>query len=376
MSSSRAPEPAPRLSRLTYAPGGVPCEVVAGAGALRLVAAKLPGLAPGRWFVVSSRKVLGHTREALAELLSSAAVNPVPLLVADGEAGKSWESLGRLLDSLTRRGLRRDGGIVALGGGSVGDVAGLAASLALRGVPVVQVPTTLLAASDSSLGGKTAVNLPAGKNLAGTVHQPRLVVADTSLLASLPDRDFRSGLAEVVKSSFLDAAFGRRMDALEGPLARRDPAATAEAVFRSLRMKARKVEADPFETEGERFLLNLGHTVGHALESASGHRLAHGEAVAWGLLAILPLSVREAGLPRETATRLAARVTRLVRPPRLGRQVLSDWSGYLAADKKADRAGLRAVLLSAPGRARVARVDRDALASGLAAALDGYNRVA
>ncbi len=272
------------------------------------------------------------------------------------------------------RGLRRDGGVVALGGGTVGDVAGLAASLALRGVPVVQAPTTLLAASDSALGGKTAIDLQEGKNLAGSVHHPRLVVADTETLATLPERAYRSGLAEVVKSAMLDAAFHRALPRLVNPLAERRAAALEEAILRSLRMKARVVAQDPSETTGARFALNLGHTAGHALETASRHRLDHGEAVAWGLLAALDLSVREAGLDPETADTLSLTTLRLVTPRLPSRQALAGWRAVLVHDKKADRNGLRAVLLPRPGVARVARVSAAALAASLEAVLERYNR--
>jgi 3-dehydroquinate synthase len=301
-------------------------------------------------------------------------LDPEPLLVPDGERAKTWSILGRLLAELVGRGLKRDGGVVALGGGTVGDVAGLAASLALRGVPVVQAPTTLLAASDSALGGKTAVDLPQGKNLAGTVHHPRLVVADYESFATLPERAYRSGLAEVVKSAMLDAAFHRVLPRLVNPLIRRRAAALDEAVFRSLRMKARVVAEDPDETRGVRFALNLGHTVGHALETASRHRLGHGEAVAWGLLAALALSVRQAGLDPETAETLSLTTLRLVTPRFPSRQALTGWRDVLARDKKADRNGLRAVLLARPGVVRVSRVSAGALEAALDAVLQRYNQ--
>ena len=268
-----------------------------------------------------------------------------------------------------RRGLRRDGGVVALGGGTVGDVGGLAAALALRGVPVVQAPTTLLAACDSALGGKTAVDLASGKNLAGAFHAPRLVAVDTATLETLPLRAFRSGLAEVVKTSFLDAAFHRAMARLEAPPAARAPAAVGEAVRRSLGVKARAVTRDPFERTGERAALNLGHTVGHALETASGHRLQHGEAVAWGLLAALRLSVAQAGLAPAAAEALAARVVRLVAPPVPTRAAVRAMPEFLGADKKADRTGLRAVLLAGPGRPVLARVGRADLEAAFQEAL-------
>jgi 3-dehydroquinate synthase len=296
-----------------------------------------------------------------------------PIFVPDGEAAKTWDVLGCLLEELIRRGLRRDGGIVALGGGTVGDVAGLAASLALRGVALVQAPTTLLAAADSALGGKTAVDLPAGKNLAGTFHAPRLVVVEPAVLETLKSRDVRSGLAEVVKCSFLDARFDRAMTALETRLLGSKPDAVAEAAYRSLRLKARLVSDDPVETRGLRVFLNLGHTVGHALETASGRRLTHGEAVAWGLLTALEVSVRRAGLPSGTADRLACRVMALVKPPAPGPEALAGWRTHLRVDKKSDRSGLKVVLLRRPGRPVVARVTPRDVATGLNAVLGRYN---
>lgn len=351
-----------------YRPGGTPCEVAVGEGSLRLLE-RLSKIAPGRWFVVSSAPVFSRHGEALLRAARGADLDPVPLLVPDGERAKTWRVLGRLLSELVARGLKRDGGLVAFGGGTVGDVAGLAAALALRGVPVVQVPTTLLAAADSALGGKTGVDLPEGKNLAGLVHQPRLVLVEPALLSTLPDRAYRSGLAEVVKCSMLDAAFDRAMGRLEPRLAERDDAAVSEAVLRSLRLKARVVGEDPEERRGLRAFLNLGHTVGHALESASRYRLLHGEAVGWGLLAILRVSRAEAGLAPRHVERLDARVRRLVAPPEPGRSALAAWPTLLSRDKKADRTGLKAVLLGAPGKPLLRPVTAEALEAGLNEAL-------
>ncbi len=361
-------------SSFSFVAAGARTQVVVGEGALRDVDARLGRIAPGRWFLISSRKIFNlHGPKLFAGGVEN--LDPKPLFVPDGEAAKTWSVLGRLLEELVRRGLRRDGGIVALGGGTVGDVAGFAAALALRGVPVVQAPTTLLAASDSALGGKTAVDFPTGKNLAGAFHAPRLVVVDTSTLETLPTRAYRSGLAEVVKASMLDAGFHRAMARLEAPLAARAPAAVPEAVRRSLLVKSRAVADDPFERTGERAALNLGHTVGHALETASGHRLEHGEAVAWGLLAALRLSVTRAGLAPWMAEALSERVARLVSPPRPSAAAARAVPALLRADKKADRAGLRAVLLARPGRTVLARVEAGELVEAFEGALGSYNTV-
>lgn len=363
------------LSFFSFEAAGARTDVVVGEGAYAGLEARLAAIAPGRWFLITSKKVFLLHGNLLSAGGAERVLSDKPLFVPDGEAAKTWGVLGRLLEELMRRGLRRDGGVVCLGGGTVGDVGGMAAALALRGVPVVQAPTTLLAACDSALGGKTAVDLPQGKNLAGAFHPARLVVVDTSTLSTLPPRAFRSGLAEVVKTSLLDARFHRAMARLEAPLAARDPAAVAEAVRRSLAVKARAVAADPFECTGERAALNLGHTVGHALETASKHRLQHGEAVAWGLLAALRLSVARAGLGPATADALARRVLRLVSPPCPSRAAICAMPDLLAGDKKADRAGLRAVLLTSPGRPSLVRVEREELTGAFEDALERYNRV-
>jgi 3-dehydroquinate synthase len=352
--------------------GGADTDVVVGAGVLPTLGARLPRIAKGRWFLVSSEPVFDRHGAALVSKAGDV-LDTEAFLVPDGERAKTWKVLGKLVEGLVARGLKRDGGVVALGGGTVGDVAGLAASLALRGVPVVQVPTTLLAASDSALGGKTAVDLPQGKNLAGTVHHPRLVLADVDVLLTLPERAYRSGLAEVVKSAMLDAAFHRIFPRLVNPLEARHPDALTEAVFRSLRMKARVVAEDPLETTGARFALNLGHTVGHALETASKHRLTHGEAVAWGLLAELELSTRAAGLDPEVAETLSWTTLRLVLPRFPSAAALAGWRDVLAHDKKSDRKGLRAALLSAPGSPVVERVAPEALSTSLETVLGRYN---
>lgn len=365
MSSRNRPD-ASGIRSFRFAAAGVACEVRVGTGALARLPEALGRIAPGRWLVVSSAPVLAAQGARLSEALGGASrVDPEPLLVPDSEAAKSWTVLGRLLSEMARRGLARDGGVVAFGGGTVGDVAGLAASLALRGVPVVQVPTTLLAAADSALGGKTAVNLAAGKNLAGTFHHPRLVCVDPRLLSSLSERDHRSGLAEVFKSALLSASFWRRLPSLVDGLASRDESALAEAVERSLRMKANVVSRDPDEAQGLRHTLNLGHTVAHALEGASGYRLRHGEAVSWGLFAALRLSAARGLLPGRTADRIEGLARGLLRPPPLPGAVRRGWPAHLGSDKKRDREGLRDVLLAGPGRPRLERITAEELVASL-----------
>jgi 3-dehydroquinate synthase len=232
-------------------------------------------------------------------------------VVAAGEASKSFRTLEAVLDAAAEAGLDRDGVIVALGGGVVGDLGGLAASLYMRGIACVQVPTTLLAQVDSSVGGKTAVNLRAGKNLAGTFHPPALVVADTATLATLSADEFRSGLGEVVKTALIDgegalAALERDASALVA----RDPDLLADVVARCVVTKAAIVARDPRES-GERKILNLGHTFAHAIERSAGYgRVPHGIAVGVGV-ALAARTSRAIGVLEDTG--LERRIERLLR---------------------------------------------------------------
>jgi len=214
-------------------------------------------------------------------------------LLEDGEAHKSFTNVGRVLESLATLGATRDACVIALGGGVVGDLAGFAAACWMRGIDFIQVPTTLLAMVDSSVGGKTGVNLPAGKNLAGAFHQPRAVVADIDTLATLPEREYRAGLAEVIKGAAIgDMDFFTWLEASADALAARQTGPLIEAITRKVRYKAAVVARDETE-QGERALLNLGHTFGHALETAGGYTaLLHGEAVAIGMLLAARLSER------------------------------------------------------------------------------------
>lgn len=213
-----------------------------------------------------------------------------------GEATKTPRQVAELLEKMAAAGLGRDSWLVAFGGGVVGDVTGFAAAVYMRGIRFVQVPTTLLAMVDSSVGGKTGVNLRTGKNLMGAFWQPSAVAADPRMLATLPEREYRSGLAEVVKMALgLDAGFFTWLEGHAAEVAGRDVAAVEHVVAECVRLKASVVAADERETTGRRALLNLGHTFGHALEVASGYQLTHGEAVARGLLPMLSLSMEQTG---------------------------------------------------------------------------------
>lgn len=235
------------------------------------------------------------------ESLESAGFEVTPIEVPAGEASKSLEQAGCVIDRMVEGGLDRSSVLVALGGGVVGDLAGLVAALYYRGIPFVQIPTTVVAQVDSSVGGKTGVNAPGGKNLIGAFHHPLGVIADPLVLQSLPLREFNEGVAEMIKHAVIrDAEMLNLLD----PSQRRG---LAGIIARNVAIKARIVEADEKERSGERALLNFGHTIGHAVEQAAGYgALLHGEAVSIGMHAALSLSVQKAGLPESERDRVVA----------------------------------------------------------------------
>jgi 3-dehydroquinate synthase len=281
-------------------------------------------------------------------------------VLAAGEASKTLAEFGRAIEALAALGATRDACVFALGGGVVGDLAGFAAACWMRGVDCVQLPTTLLAMVDSSVGGKTAVDIPAGKNLVGAFHPPRAVIADTRVLATLPPRELRAGLAEVVKYGALgDAVFFEWLQQHADALVAGEDHVLSEAIARSCRHKAAIVERDPFE-KGERALLNLGHTFGHAIETEQGYSapgrdaLNHGEAVAVGMVLAAKLST-DLGLADDAdRARLQALLERLglpvAIPAGLDPQALL---GRMRLDKKNVAGRLRLVLWRGMGRAEV-----------------------
>ena len=272
-----------------------------------------------------------------------------------GEASKTLATFGRAIDALAAAGARRDATLFALGGGVVGDLAGFAAAAWMRGIDCVQLPTSLLAMVDSSVGGKTAVDLPQGKNLVGAFHPPRAVLVDTSTLRTLPARELRAGLAEVVKyGAIVDAPFLDWLDANAGALLAMDDDALAEAIARSCAHKAAIVERDPFE-RGERALLNFGHTFGHAIETEQGYGgLIHGEAVAVGMVQAARLSERLGLSPAADTARLRDLLQRfglpVEAPAGLDPEALL---AHMRLDKKAQASGLRFIVWDGAGRARV-----------------------
>jgi len=278
--------------------------------------------------------------------------------VPRGEGAKRAPVLARLWDAFAAAGLDRGGAVIALGGGVVGDLAGLAAATWLRGVPWVAVPTTVLAQVDASVGGKTAIDLASGKNLVGAFHQPAGVLVDPDLLHTLPPRQRRSGLAEVLKAGFaVDRALWDWLEARLEPLDRGEPAVLAGAVERSIRVKTRVVLADERERPGGgRTALNFGHTLGHAIEASLGYRrLLHGEAVAIGMRAAAWLSVRVVGLAPESHVRLEAALDHLGLPARMPRVGVARLLKALRQDKKRAGGEVRWVLTPRIGDASVPR---------------------
>ena len=277
-----------------------------GTGLLARVGKECARLALGRsCAIISDRNVAPRYGKAVQVALTKAGFAAVLITLPAGETAKSLKTLGACYDQLAAQRLERKSFIVALGGGVVGDLAGFVAATYLRGLPFVQVPTTLLAQVDSSVGGKVGLNLSAGKNLVGAFYQPRLVLCDLDTLASLPMREYRAGLAEVIKYGIIyDAGLFRRLERDLPKLLRRDPLTLAAVVARCCEIKADVVRQDETES-GLRAILNFGHTIGHALEAVSHYgKYLHGEAIAIGQVAAAKLSAKVLGLPEREVERI------------------------------------------------------------------------
>jgi 3-dehydroquinate synthase len=326
-----------------------------GRGLLDAVGPECARLGLGRRTAVVTQRPVAGLAARVAASLRGAGFEPAVLEVADGEPAKSLREAERLWDGFLAHGLDRACPVVAVGGGVVGDLAGFAAATYMRGVPLVQVPTTLLAQVDASVGGKVAVNLPRGKNLVGAFHQPRLVVIDPDSLATLPERQYRSGLAEAVKTgAALNADLFGSLEADVAGLRRRDPARLESVVAACCAEKAAIVEQDEREESGVRMVLNYGHTVGHALEALSGYgRWLHGEAVAIGIVAAARLAVRLRMADRRTAERQEALLQALDLPTRFDGPGPREIADLLRHDKKARDGRVAFVLLKAIGQAEV-----------------------
>ena len=312
------------------------------------------GLRSRRYVVVTNDVVGPLYFERVAQFFSIRGAAVEQVIIPDGERFKTQETLTSIYDQLIERRVDRSTTIVALGGGVVGDVAGFAAATYQRGVPLVQIPTTLLSQVDSSVGGKTAINHPAGKNMIGSFYQPQAVIIDLEMLQSLPEREFQAGLAEVVKyGAIMDAAFFVWLEQNVTLLMKRDFDALGYAVERCCMSKARIVEDDETES-GSRALLNFGHTFGHAIEAGLGYgKWLHGEAVAVGMLLASRLSVLMGSLTQSDWDRIERLLSSIGLPidaPDLGRERYLELMGY---DKKVLDGKLRLVLLKSLGAAYV-----------------------
>ena len=342
------------MVRVTVAVPGRPYDVVVGPGILAEAASHLPELPKAeKAFVVSDHVVAALYLEPLEAGLVGRGLQVVHVGVPQGEQAKSLATMTALHRQLATQEAHRDDVVLALGGGAVGDLAGFVAATYMRGVPFVQIPTTLTAQVDASIGGKTAVNLPEGKNLVGAFYQPVAVLADVATLWTLPDRDFRSGLAEVAKYALaLDLELLGMLEGDLTPILAREPASMEELVARCVRVKAGVVSGDERDA-GARLVLNYGHTLGHALErlDAFGGR-SHGEAIAVGMVFAARLSERLGAAP----SGLAARHARLLKSLGLSEGWLPAADQILESmrlDKKY-HGGIRFVLLEDVGKPKVA----------------------
>jgi 3-dehydroquinate synthase len=348
---------------------GRTCRVLAGPGLLAQTGAlcAAAGLRGG-CAVITDENVGPLHGAAVIEALTSAGFSPQLLAVPAGEHSKSMTAAEGLVDRLLAAGLDRGSFVVALGGGVVGDLAGFVAAIYLRGIPCVQIPTTIVAQVDSSVGGKTGVNARAGKNLIGAFHQPRLVLADTLTLETLPDREYREGFAEVIKHAVIrDAAM---LDELDPAAAR---ASLAPLIARNIAIKAGIVSQDEEERAGLRALLNFGHTVGHAIENVAGYgKFLHGEAISLGMAAALEISQGKHGLSAADAGRVRAKLQDYGLPVTMPSDL--DTGALLSAmrhDKKFSEGRIRYVVTPRLGEAFVAD---DVAEDDLRAAIDSLRK--
>ena len=335
-----------------------------------------PFLRTPRVAIVSNDTVAPIYLPTLEASLAKVGVRSTAIVLPDGEVHKTWESLNRIFDHLLAERCDRATTVVALGGGVIGDLAGFAAASYQRGVPFIQIPTTLLSQVDSSVCGKTGINHPRGKNMVGAFWQPRLVLIDTDTLATLPDRELSAGMAEVIKYGLIrDLPFLDWLEANIGGLMRREPALLAEAIERSCANKAAVVAGDELETakEGGRALLNLGHTFGHAIETGVGYgEWLHGEAVAAGTVMAAELSRRLGWLAVadvERIRRLLGKAGLPLAGPRLGAERYLE---LMSHDKKVIAGSLRLVLLKGIGNAVTsAEAPRDEIVAAIDACCSG-----
>jgi 3-dehydroquinate synthase len=341
-------------------------DLLAGTAELIRTEAKLTG---NRAVVVSDSHVAPLYAETVLKSLTDDGVDAVLITVPAGEASKSMPQVTDVCRGMLQAGLDRKSFLVALGGGVVGDLAGFAAAIFQRGIPYVQIPTTIVSQVDSSVGGKTGVNTPEGKNLVGAFHQPALVLADTATLSTLPDREFHEGFAEIIKHAAIrDASL---LDLVSDPQSIRQD--LVDLIARNVAIKGRIVEEDEFETSGSRALLNFGHTIGHGVEAAGGYgRFFHGEAISLGLVAATRLSIELAGLDPEAGQRITDCLAAYHLPTFLPEDLATDdILSALAQDKKFESGLIRFVLLRSLGDAFVSK---EVTITHLRAAIEGLRR--
>ena len=311
---------------------------------------------PEQVALVSSEKIFGLHGEPVVEAIKQLSGGNIPVhLLPDGEENKNWDEFRKICHFLIEKRHDRHSFLIALGGGVVNDIAGFAASVYLRGISLIQLPTTLLAQVDAAVGGKTAINCDEGKNLIGTIHQPRAVICDTNTLLTLGDREYCSGLAEVVKYGLIrDKEFFRWLEENIDPLLSQDSTQLEWAIARSIEIKSELVATDEYEV-GDRALLNLGHTFAHAIEVASGYgRWLHGEAVAMGLVAAARMSESVYGFSEEETMRILNLLDSLKLPTELPDDLLwSDIESAILNDKKRKGGFSRFVLMKSIGEALV-----------------------
>ena len=361
------------METITVALGERSYDILIDDGLLDRAGAYLAPLArDGRLLVVSDETVWGALGPRLRAGLG--AVAAVPILVPPGEQSKNWAGLQVIVDTLLAHGVERKDHILAFGGGVVGDLAGFASAIVNRGCNLVQVPTSLLAQVDSSVGGKTGINVDEGKNLVGAFHQPSLVLIDPSLLDTLDPRQVRAGYAEIAKYALIEeAAFFAWLEGNGAKVIAGDPAARTRAIATAVAGKARIVEEDERETSGRRALLNLGHTFGHALEAETGYsdRLLHGEAVALGCVLAFAFSAERGLCPAADALRVREHFRSVGLPTTLSELGLQGQGERLAAHMEHDkkRSGGRTAFILARGIG-AAFVDKSVELNDVAAFLD------
>ncbi|MGI4813978.1 MAG: 3-dehydroquinate synthase [Janthinobacterium lividum] len=342
-----------------------------GAGLLERTDLFAPHCAGELVMIVTNTTVAPLYAETLRRTLAPLGKHVETIELPDGEAHKTWQTLQLIFDALLTRRADRKSTLIALGGGVVGDMTGFAAATFMRGIAFIQVPTTLLAQVDSSVGGKTGVNHPLGKNMIGAFHQPAAVIADTATLATLPERELAAGLAEVIKTAAVgDADFFARVESQIDALNAREPVALAAAIKRSCEVKAAVVGADEREG-GVRAILNFGHTFGHAIEAGMGYGAwLHGEAVGCGMVMAADLSARRGLLDASARARVDALVQAAHLPVRAPAFDAARYIELMSIDKKAEGGSIKFVLLDGLGKALVTGVPDADLRATLAATAD------